>query len=1484
MKRIFALVLAICMLAIPVLTSCSSSDIVDAINSLDKGDVDSIVSDVQSIVNDHKGSSSSKNEDDVNSDNGGNNDNGNNNGNGNGNDGNSGSGNNGNSGNGNGNNGGGNGNGGSDDEEIPSPVEIIDSELGLIFTKSEDESYYSVSALKSSKKESISIPAEYDGLPVYEISANAFSACVNLKSVSIPKSIVTIGGFAFFRCEDLESIYIQSSVQSIGAYAFDGCSSLSIYCEAPSQPKGWNKKWNPDNRPVEWGYTCQHQWSEATCTEPRICSICAATDGEALGHSYKNGVCTVCGNENGEKVTNISSLADVLCKYNENYYSWEKKFYPEYVVDGKWHTSNEVDLLYGPPTFTFNWDDEYEFTNVVLVIDYDYGLGIDENEIIGRLETVYDHKLLMYNDQGELVYESEKIDGFIYLDEIYVEHDVNCKASRMEIILYYNESSSASLWEVEAYAKGEIFTDHNWQAPTCTEPKHCTDCNLTVGEPFGHYVDPIEWLGEWCNNCDNPIYSCMRCDYAECLCGEYVECMHKWIEPTCTENGYCEVCGEQGEDALGHNIVNGKCTGCGYVEDVEEDEIVVPDGQNVAPLAQVESMDTWWASDPQFLVDGDRTTASLSSSHRKDTSFVFTWDRNYRFTEFIFIMNGKGTAPIAGEIYGAPTSNNYSYDVLLYNEEGKIVYQALLQETSGEKRYSHHKIGIAIGCKLELVIHGNYTPYPIFEVEAYGAEELAECYHEWSDATCFEPQTCIKCGKTEGGVLSHKGGNPTCTTLARCELCDTEYGALAAHDWKGIACTVCGITRSIVTIDDVESFASSRDGEGTKDPQKLFDGDKTSMGIYGDASTEYYPVGSGDTLTITLKKEIDLEKVIIWTCGNWSVTTLKLYDEDGNLTGKQGVIYSTQNAFSKSTSTPVEIVFEKFIKVKTVVIQFDTVKWNDGTTTRTSEIELYKFECSHQWQSATCEAPKTCTLCGQTEGDVGNHSWQSATCTTAAKCTVCGATAGGSLGHDLGKATCTELSTCTRCGYKTGNAYGHIFFDGVCYLCGAKDEIIVSYNSLDGKELKKAVKNSDGSYSLSEYRLSNSNTNSTVTMADGTVVEKEFYGWFDDEGNIYAPGERVNFSKTTYLYEAYGVTVYNAEDFIACLGQYRYNTYVRLGLDITFEKKISSNWTAVTIDLNGYTLKTTTNEVAFDIMRGSFIMLGEGEFIHAPVTENTKNDELGTVRFSRHGYGDQQFPQLFRIGKGVKFTSPYNALTVQSVAYEKMPNIVIAGELNAKSVAYIIPITDRAFCRITEDAKINTSDLIIIKELETDGLRMYLVIEGTTEESDGSIIEKCVIDITVEDGCLKNKGKLKKLTIDEIESIIPSHGGGGAQFVETLFDGDLTTKGVWISSEEYYPEANGDTVTITLSEEKTVRGVSVWGVGNWVYVNLKLYNEQGELVYEETLNYNSAFEAAELVLQIENPLYVKTVILEAETIKANGTTCKTAEIEIFVVE
>ncbi|MBQ5601834.1 MAG: leucine-rich repeat domain-containing protein, partial [Clostridia bacterium] len=72
----------------------------------------------------------------------------------------------------------------------------------------------------------ITIPDVFDGITVKTVASNAFKNYINLKTVTLPSDLSSIGTYAFYGCKNLESINIPESVTSISPYAFKDCASL----------------------------------------------------------------------------------------------------------------------------------------------------------------------------------------------------------------------------------------------------------------------------------------------------------------------------------------------------------------------------------------------------------------------------------------------------------------------------------------------------------------------------------------------------------------------------------------------------------------------------------------------------------------------------------------------------------------------------------------------------------------------------------------------------------------------------------------------------------------------------------------------------------------------------------------------------------------------------------------------------------------------------------------------------------------------------------------------------------------------------------------------------------------------------------------------------------------------------------------------------------------------------------------------------------
>lgn len=135
-------------------------------------------------------------------------------------------------------------------------------------------------------------------------------------------------------------------------------------------------------------------------------------------------------------------------------------------------------------------------------------------------------------------------------------------------------------------------------------------------------------------------------------------------------------------------------------------------------------------------------------------------------------------------------------------------------------------------------------------------------------------------------------------------------------------------------------------------------------------------------------------------------------------------------------------------------------RWTEAVCLRSQSCTVCKKSSAivqHDWQNASCQAPKNCARCGITEGKALPHNWLEATCIAPSTCSGCGATEGSTVnhkykfvsctenqicsvcqaegeapGHKFRPASCTSGGYCTKCDYKIGSSLGHSWQNATC--------------------------------------------------------------------------------------------------------------------------------------------------------------------------------------------------------------------------------------------------------------------------------------------------------------------------------------------------------------------------------------------------------------------------------------------------------------------
>lgn len=164
--------------------------------------------------------------------------------------------------------------------------------------------------------------------------------------------------------------------------------------------------------------------------------------------------------------------------------------------------------------------------------------------------------------------------------------------------------------------------------------------------------------------------------------------------------------------------------------------------------------------------------------------------------------------------------------------------------------------------------------------------------------------------------------------------------------------------------------------------------------------------------------------------------------------------------------------------------------------------------CSHSFSDATCTAPKTCTKCGETQGEAAGHSWKDA--------------------------TCSAPKTCTKCDATEGSAAAHSFADGVCSVCGEADPTIAWENARwearflvaepgseeYGEVLAVVILDTSWRQSYAYKEFYSNKDYDIQSYGDTTYNGKTYYDFWmsSDMGGIgFLPGDNGNITATLYM-------------------------------------------------------------------------------------------------------------------------------------------------------------------------------------------------------------------------------------------------------------------------------------------------------------------------------------------------------------------------------
>ena len=472
-----------------------------------------------------------------------------------------------------------------------------------------------------------------------------------------------------------------------------------------------------------------------------------------------------------------------------------------------------------------------------------------------------------------------------------------------------------------------------------------------------------------------------QCGYAVV----YNACSHTWkagatTAATCTTDGAtnytCTKCGTTKSEVIpakGHSYTNDKCTVCGAVKPADH-------------ILYFSNSGKWSTINVYYWSDSDTTMTTWPGKAMTSVgNNVYTYTVPADATYVIFNNGQDGDSNKTADLT-IPATNNYykdgswtTYATCTHSYTSKVTTAATCT-TAGVKTFTCSKCS------------HSYT------------ETIAAAGHKYVSGVC------TNCGVKEP-CTSHSWNSGSVTTAATCDKAGV----------KTYTCSNCGNTKT-ETIDALG--------------HKFVNGTCSVCG----ASEK------SDTMTIYFQNNWMWSEIKLYYWGSttgenpeWPGIDMEFYAEDTNYdiyaleipSDVTGIVISGIKDDGSGYRDQTPDITSGMYDGICYYMKWDSVNSKNAIGYEDIDVMIPPVECKHNY-TAEVTAPTcttggyttyTCSACGDSyvadEVAALDHSWTDATCTAPKTCTLCGATEGETLGHaavTYSFVNNTHTFTCTVCG------------------------------------------------------------------------------------------------------------------------------------------------------------------------------------------------------------------------------------------------------------------------------------------------------------------------------------------------------------------------------------------------------------------------------------------------------------------------------------